>query len=68
MGTDETLLDDAVRLARAAGLAGAAVTLQTYPLMIHAFPLWNAVLSEARRALSEFGAFARSRLGGPFGG
>ncbi|MET0862122.1 MAG: alpha/beta hydrolase [Microbacterium sp.] len=68
VGTDETLLDDAVRLARAAGLAGAAVTLQTYPLMIHAFPLWNAVLSEGRRALSEFGAFARSRLGGPVGG
>lgn len=65
VGTDETLLDDSVRLARAAALAGAAVTLQTYPRMIHAFPLWNAVLPEARRALGEFGAFVRTQLSPP---
>ena len=62
VGTDETLLDDAVRLARAAGLADAEVTLQTWPHMIHAFPLWNAVLPDARRALAHVGAFARARL------
>ena len=62
VGTDETLLDDAVRLARAAGLADAEVTLQTWPHMIHAFPLWNAVLPDARRALADVGAFARARL------
>jgi acetyl esterase/lipase len=62
VGTDETLLDDAVRLARAAALAGADVQLHAFPRMIHAFPLWNAVLAEARRALAEFGDFARARL------
>ncbi|MCP2635487.1 alpha/beta hydrolase [Microbacterium sp. HD4P20] len=62
VGTDETLLDDAVRLARAAAAAGADIQLHAFPRMIHAFPLWNAVLADARRALTEFGDFARARL------
>jgi acetyl esterase/lipase len=62
VGTDETLLDDSVRLVRAAALAGADVRLHVFPRMIHAFPLWNAVLPEARRALAEFGDFAKARL------
>lgn len=62
VGTDETLIDDSTRLAQAAGHAGAAVTLQTWPHMIHAFPLWNAVLEPARAALDEFGVFARRHL------
>ena len=62
VGTDETLLDDSVRLVRAAALAGADVRLHVFPRMIHAFPLWNAVLPEARRALAEFAGFAEARL------
>lgn len=64
VGTDETLLDDSVRLARTAAQAGAAITLRTFPHMIHAFPLWNAVLADGRRALADFGAFARTLLAG----
>jgi epsilon-lactone hydrolase len=62
VGNDETLLDDSVRLARAAAIAGVDVQLHAFPGMIHAFPLWNAVLAEARDALAEFGRFARTHL------
>ncbi|MEV5072595.1 alpha/beta hydrolase [Microbacterium sp. LMI12-1-1.1] len=62
VGADETLLDDSVRLVRAAALAEADVRLHVLPRMIHAFPLWNAVLPGARAALAEFGGFARQHL------
>ncbi|WP_127819041.1 alpha/beta hydrolase [Microbacterium sp. CPCC 204701] len=62
VGADETLLDDSVRLVRAAALAEADVRLHVFPHMIHAFPLWNAVLPAARAALGEFGMFARTYL------
>ncbi|AZS37256.1 Monoterpene epsilon-lactone hydrolase [Microbacterium lemovicicum] len=62
VGTDEVLLDDAVRLVRAAGAAGAAATLQTWPGMIHAFPLWNGGLPAGREALAEMGRFVRRHL------
>jgi acetyl esterase/lipase len=63
VGTAETLLDDAVRLARAAGIADASVTLQTWPHMIHAFPVWNGMLADGRRALTQAGRFIRRHLG-----
>ncbi|MFF2487567.1 alpha/beta hydrolase [Microbacterium sp. NPDC058062] len=63
VGADETLLDDSLRLVRAAARAEADVRLHVLPHMIHAFPLWNAVLPAARAALAEFGDFARRHLG-----
>jgi acetyl esterase/lipase len=36
VGGDETLLADATRFAEAAGAAEVAVTLETWPRMIHA--------------------------------
>jgi acetyl esterase/lipase len=57
VGSDETLLDDSIRFARAAGMADADVTLQVWPHMIHAWPMWNARLEEGRRALEQVGAF-----------
>ena len=39
VGSAETLLDDAVRLAAKAGAADVPVTLQIWPHMIHAWPL-----------------------------
>jgi len=60
--TDETLLDDAVRLAARAGAGETAVTLEIWPGMIHAWPLWNARLEEGRRALGNAGAFMRRFL------
>ncbi len=46
VGSDEALLDDATRFAGAAGAAGVAVTLEIWPRMIHAWPLWNAHLDQ----------------------
>jgi epsilon-lactone hydrolase len=59
VGSDETLLDDAVRFARAAGLADVNVTLQVWPHMIHAWAMWNAKLTEGREALVQAGEFMR---------
>jgi len=59
VGSAETLLDDAVRLARAAGEADVGVTLEVWPHMIHAWPMWNAKLEEGRRALAHAGEFIR---------
>ena len=62
VGSNETLLDDATRLAARAGAADVAVTLEIWPHMIHAWPLWNAHLEDGRRALASAGAFIRSHL------
>ena len=62
VGSAETLLADATRFAAAAGAADVAVTLQVWPHMIHAWPLWNAQLEAGRRALDSAGAFIRSHL------
>ena len=62
VGSDETLLDDASRLAERAGAADVAATLEIWPNMIHAWPLWNAHLEDGRRALANAGAFIRTHL------
>jgi acetyl esterase/lipase len=62
VGSAETLLADATRLAAAAGAADVDVTLQIWPHMIHAWPVWNAKLEDGRRALADAGRFIRSRL------
>ena len=43
VGSDETLLDDAVRFAAAAGAADVAVRLEISPHMIHAWPVWTPI-------------------------
>jgi acetyl esterase/lipase len=63
VGSDETLLADATRLAARAGAANVAVTLEIWPQMIHAWPLWNAHLEDGRRALENAGSFMRNALG-----
>lgn len=62
VGSDETLLNDATRLAAHAGTADVAVTLEIWPHMIHAWPLWNAHLETGRRALASAGSFIRQRV------
>jgi acetyl esterase/lipase len=59
VGSAETLLDDAARFTAAAGMADVAVTLEVWPHMIHAWPLWNAKLEDGRKALTRVGAFVR---------
>jgi acetyl esterase/lipase len=60
VGSAETLLADASRFAAAAGAADVEVTLEIWPHMIHAWPLWNAALEDGRRALASAGAFIRA--------
>jgi epsilon-lactone hydrolase len=62
VGSAETLLDDAVRIAAAAGAADVPVTLEIWPQMIHAWPVWNAGLTDGRRALASAGQFIRVRI------
>ena len=62
VGSAETLLADATRLAERAGAADVAVTLEIWPDMIHAWPLWNAHLAAGRRALANAGAFMRGHF------
>src|SRR5262249_40383056 len=59
VGSAETLLDDAIRFAAAAGAADVNVTLEVWPHMIHAWPMWNAILEDGRRALAHAGEFMR---------
>ena len=62
IGACETLLEDSTRFAAAAGAANVAVTLEIWPEMIHAFPMWNAHLEPGRRALAQAGEFIRRCL------
>ena len=65
VGSAETLLADATRLAAAAGAADVAVSLEIWPHMIHAWPVWNARLADGRRALAKAGQFIRAHLQQP---
>jgi acetyl esterase/lipase len=61
VGSAETLLSDATRFAAAAGSSDVDVTLEIWPHMIHAWPLWNAKLEDGRRALTKAGEFIRAQ-------
>jgi epsilon-lactone hydrolase len=62
VGSAETLLADSTRFAAAAGVADVSVTLEIWPHMIHAWPMWNARLEPGRRALASAGAFIRRHV------
>jgi epsilon-lactone hydrolase len=62
VGSAETLLDDSIRFAAAAGAAAVPVTLEVSPHVIHAWHLWNAHLESGRRALASAGAFIQRHL------
>lgn len=61
VGAAETLLDDAIRLAKAAGAADVYVDLQIWPEMIHVWHLFHPELSAGRRAIAAGGAFVRAQ-------
>jgi len=63
VGSAETLLDDAVRLAGSAGAADVRVRLDVWPDMIHVWQLFYQQVAAGRRALAEAGAFIRSNWG-----
>jgi acetyl esterase/lipase len=62
VGSAETLLSDATRLAEAAGVADVDVKLEIWPHMIHAWPVWNAGLEDGRKALASAGTFIRTNM------
>ena len=62
VGTAETLLDDAVRLAGRAAEADVRVTLETWPGMIHVWHLFHPQLAEGRRAIAAAGRFIRAAM------
>jgi monoterpene epsilon-lactone hydrolase len=64
VGSAETLLDDSVRLCGALGAADVVVTLEVWPDMIHAFPLFNQQLAAGRRAIVRAGKFIWSMQAG----
>jgi monoterpene epsilon-lactone hydrolase len=61
VGGDEVLLDDSVRLARSAGMAGVDVTLYIGAGMQHIFPIYCGVIPEADAAVAMIGAWMRAR-------
>ena len=60
VGAAETLLDDAIRLAKAAGAADVRVDLQIWPEMVHVWHLFHPELIAGRRAIEQGGAFVRA--------
>ncbi len=63
-GGDDTLLDDATRLADRARLAGVAVELQVWPEMVHEWQQFADIVPESKRAIADIGAFVRRHTGG----
>jgi acetyl esterase/lipase len=61
VGTAETLLDDASRVAARARSAGVDVTYEAWDDMIHVFQAFAALLPEGQQAIERIGAFVRER-------
>ena len=57
VGTAETLLDDAVRIAEKAKGAGVEVTLEPWEDMIHVWQFYASRVPEARKAVERIGRF-----------
>jgi epsilon-lactone hydrolase len=61
VGTAETLLDDATRLAERARKAGVTVTLEPWEDMIHVWQAFAMVLPEGQQAVERIGEFVRAQ-------
>ncbi len=64
VGAAETLLDDAIRLAKVAGAADVRVDLQIWPEMVHVWHIFHPELTAGRRAIEQGGAFVRAMISG----
>jgi acetyl esterase/lipase len=62
VGTAETLLDDATRLAERARKAGVAVTLEPWEDLIHVWQAFAPLLPEGQRAIDRIGEFIRAQV------
>lgn len=61
-GSDEILLDDAVRMHRALREAGVDCELEVWPRMPHVWQAFASFLPEARRAIGRINQFLRSQF------
>jgi acetyl esterase/lipase len=59
VGTRETLLDDATRLATRATEAGVDVTLEPWEEMIHVWQIFAPLLPEGQQAIDRIGEYVR---------
>ena len=62
VGAAETLLDDAVRLAKAAGAADVRLDLQIWPEMVHVWHLFHLELKAGLKAIEQGGAFVHDMM------
>ena len=62
VGTDEALLDDAVKLEAKAKAAGVDVTLEIWDEMIHVWHFFYPMLREGRDAIARIGEFVRTHM------
>ena len=60
VGAAETLLDDALRLAKATGAADVRVDLQIWPEMVHVWHMFHPELKAGKRAIQAGGDYIRS--------
>jgi epsilon-lactone hydrolase len=62
VGACETLLDDALRLAKIGGAADVRVDLQIWPEMIHVWHLFHPELKAGREAIEAGGSYVRAMI------
>src|SRR5205814_3520220 len=60
VGAAETLLDDAIRLAKVAGAADVRVDLQIWPEMVHVWRIFHPELKAGKRVFQEGGDYLQS--------
>ena len=63
----EMLFDDAYRYVTKAQAAGSPVELQSWPYMVHVWPIFNPELPEAEEAFANIAEFVDSASGGTVG-
>jgi acetyl esterase/lipase len=59
VGSTEALLDDAIALARAAGLADVGVQLEIWPKLFHVWATYHQVLAQGRQAVARAAGLLR---------
>src|SRR5712671_5133109 len=62
VGAAETLLDDAIRLAKVGGAADVRVDLQIWPEMVHVWHMFHPELKAGKRALQAGGDYIRALM------
>ena len=64
VGADEVLCDDSILAARQAEAAGVDVRCDVWPVLPHAFPLFEALFPETEVVRADMAAFLRKHLAG----